>query len=331
MSVKHANISIFVPHLGCPNMCSFCNQHHIARTEKIPSGADVDSAVKIAVSGKNYSPKNTEIAFFGGSFTAIDRALMSELLGAAYVYVKNGTVSGIRISTRPDAIDEEVLSLLKTYGVTTIELGAQSMDDTVLSLNNRGHSACDVKKASALIRQYGFNLGLQMMTGLYGSSDELDIFTANELIKLNPDCVRIYPTITLKDTYLSTLFESGKYTPSDVFSSAKLCVKINSLFERANIPVIRLGLHTIDELAYVAGPWHPAFKEICDSLVFKEKIEALLGKSGKYIVLVNPKDLSKAKGQKKSNIEYFKAKGYDLEITEDSSIEINDVLIKGCE
>ena len=331
MSVKHANISIFVPHLGCPNMCSFCNQHHIARTEKIPSKADVDEAVEIATNSKNYNPSATEIAFFGGSFTAIDKNLMTELLSAAHKHVKSGAVAGIRISTRPDSIDDAVLSVLKNYGVSTIELGAQSMDDSVLAMNNRGHSADDVRKASWLIKEYGFNLGLQMMTGLYGSNDDLDVSTAEEIIKLKPDCVRIYPTITLEGTRLQELFESGKYTPADIASSAKLCAKINSLFEKENIPVIRLGLHTIDERAFVAGPWHPAFKELCDSVVFKEKIESMLGVKGRYIAYVNPKDLSKAKGQKKSNIEYFKAKGYELEIKADNSIEINDVLIKGCE
>ena len=166
MSSIHANISVFVPHLGCPNMCSFCNQRYIARTEEIPTEATVINAVNIAMGSKNYSAENTEIAFFGGSFTAIDKDYMLRLLGAAYPFVRDKKVAGIRISTRPDAIDEEILNILKNYGVTSIELGAQSMCDAVLQMNNRGHTVTDVINASKLIKEHGFSLGLQMMTGL---------------------------------------------------------------------------------------------------------------------------------------------------------------------
>ncbi len=331
MSHKHANVSVFVPHLGCPNMCSFCNQHHIACTEKVPTAADIEAAVEIAKNSKNYNPKLTEIAFFGGSFTAIERGLMVELLETGYRFVKDGSVCGIRISTRPDAIDDEVLGILKEYGVTTIELGAQSMDDEVLILNERGHTALDVEKASYSIKHHGFALGLQMMTGLYGSCAEKDIKTAERLIDLSPDCVRIYPTITLKNTKLCELYSAGKYIPPTLDDTVELCVKLSSMFSASNIPVIRLGLHTIDENAYVAGPWHPAFAELCEALVFREKILNRLKKAGEYTVYVCRADLSKAKGQKKSNIEYFANLGYNVKIIEDNSIEKNDVLVKGCE
>ncbi len=331
MSVKHANVSIFVPHLGCPNMCSFCNQHHIACTEKVPDETDILNAVNTAKSSKNYCPETTEIAFFGGSFTAIERDLMIELLKVGYRFVADGTVSGIRISTRPDAIDDEVLDVLKKYGVTTIELGAQSMDDEVLRLNDRGHTAEDVEKASQSIKQHGFKFGLQMMTGLYGSCDELDIKTAKKLIALSPDCVRIYPTITLKNTRLCELYRAGKYVPPTLEQTVELCVKLGQMFSEVHIPIIRLGLHTIDENAYVAGPWHPAFSELCDSLVFRDKILSRMNAKGNYTASVCKQDLSKAKGQKKSNIEYFKELGYNVKIIEDNSIEKNDVLVKGCE
>ena len=327
----HSNISIFVPHLGCPNKCSFCNQHHIAGACELPTEESIKNAVEIAKSSKKYNPYTTEIAFFGGSFTAIDREYMLNLLKAAKVYVDNGDVSGIRISTRPDAIDAEVLILLKEYGVTTIELGAQSMDDRVLRLNERGHTAEDVSNASNLIKKFDFSLGLQMMTGLYGSNDETDIFTAKKIILLSPDCVRIYPTITLKNTKLAELYNDGVYCPLTLDESVKLCVKINDMFESAGIPVIRLGLHTIDKNAYIAGPWHPAFKELCDSYVFREKIAEKLSKKGKYNVFVNPCNISKAIGQSKENIVHFKNCGYDITVKKDDSLNINECIVKGCE
>ena len=179
--MKKGNISIFVPHNGCPQQCSFCNQKTITGQAYQPTAKDVDEAVQKALRKKGYE---FEIAFFGGSFTAIDRAYMTELLDAAEPYVKSGAVKGIRISTRPDYIDDEILTLLKAKGVTAIELGAQSMDDEVLSANMRGHTAEDVVNASTLIKSYGFELGLQMMTGLYLDTDEKDIETARKIIEL---------------------------------------------------------------------------------------------------------------------------------------------------
>ncbi len=328
MSGKHSNISVFVPHLGCPQRCTFCNQHHIARTQQAPAPSDVDAAVQTAVNSRNYDPKITEIAFFGGSFTAIEREYMLSLLRVADKYVKNGTVSGIRVSTRPDAINDDVLEVLKSHGVTTVELGAQSMDDTVLALNKRGHTSADVSAASRLIKKSGIALGLQMMTGLYGSSDEKDVYTAEQISLLLPDCVRIYPTVTLENTALAEYYKKGEYAPPTLDSTVRLCVKIKKIFDECGIPVIRLGLHTIDEDAYVAGPWHPAFSELCDSLVFREKIFAQLGDAGEYSVFVNPRDISKAVGQLKSNIEYFKTLGFNIRVSADDSLQKNSCNVK---
>jgi len=245
-----ANISIFVPHFGCPNMCSFCNQRHIAGSFSAPDKQTIEAAVKTAVSSKNFDSKTTEIAFFGGSFTAIDREYMVKLLSFAYPFVQNGTVKGIRISTRPDAIDTDVLNVLKKYGVTAIELGAQSMQDDVLVKNNRGHTVDDVINASTLIKKMGFELGLQMMTGLYGSSNQLDIETAKKIIELTPDTVRIYPTIVLENTDLGELYKKGEYLPQTLDDAVSLTVELLNLFRKSNIKVIRTGLHTIDEDKY---------------------------------------------------------------------------------
>ena len=328
MSTAHSNISIFVPHIGCPNMCSFCNQRYITGVHKAPTTNDVVDAVNIAVKSKNYKPASTEIAFFGGSFTAINRNYMLELLKTAYEFVKNGVVSGIRISTRPDAIDDEILILLKQYGVAAIELGAQSLNDKVLQSNNRGHTAQDVINASKLIKQYGFSLGLQMMTGLYNDSDEFAIYTAKKIIELNPDTVRIYPTIVLKNTDLAALYSDNKYKPQTLEESAYLCSELLSIFGKANIKVIRLGLHSIEEDSYIAGPWHPAFSEICYSKIFLKNAENLLTEKGSYTLYVNPSSVSKMIGQRKENINTLKNLGFDCVVKTDVSLGDYDIRVE---
>lgn len=323
-----ANISIFVPHFGCPNMCSFCNQRHIAGSFEAPDKQSIEAAVKTAVSSKNFDSKTTEIAFFGGSFTAIDRDYMVSLLSFAYPFVQNGTVKGIRVSTRPDAIDIDVLTLLKQYGVTAIELGAQSMQDDVLVKNNRGHTVEDVMNASNLIKKMGFELGLQMMTGLYGSNNQLDIETAKKIIELTPDTVRIYPTIVLENTDLGELYKKGKYLPQTLDDAVSLTVELLNIFRKSNIKVIRTGLHTIDEDKYLAGPWHPAFSELCFSKIYFEKMIKELKISGEYTVFVNPKEISKAIGQKRENIQKIKDLGFHITIKGDDNLKPLEIIIK---
>ena len=213
--MKHANISLFVPHQGCPHQCSFCNQKTISGSVKELRPEEVKETLLKAVSD-GIDPKNTEIAFFGGSFTAINRDYMISLLEETKPFIDNGSFCGIRVSTRPDAIDDEILSILKEYKVTSIELGAQSTDSQVLLLNHRGHTHDDIIKASNLIKKYGFSLGLQMMTGLLGDTPEKTLKTAEDIISLKPDTVRIYPTIVLEGTYLGELYKKGAYKPQTV-------------------------------------------------------------------------------------------------------------------
>jgi len=328
MAEKHSNISIFVPHIGCPNKCSFCNQRHITGKHSAPNAEDVENAVELAVKSKDYDPNTTEIAFFGGSFTAINQNYMITLLNAAFKYVHNGTVSGIRISTRPDCITRGILLLLKSYGVTSIELGAQSMNDKVLKKNNRGHSAKDVQVASKLIKEMGFSLGLQMMTGLYSDSDDYAIKTAKEIVKLEPDTVRIYPTIVLKDTDLEAMYADGFYKPQDLESAVNLAGKLLNIFDDANIKVIRLGLHSIEPDSYVAGPWHPAFSELCQSARYLDKALKELKEEGKYTIFVNPSEISKMTGQKRSNILKLKEKGFDCFVKSDDTLAKYEIRIE---
>lgn len=314
MSSKHSNISIFVPHIGCPNKCSFCNQRHITGVCKAPRAADVRQAVATAQKSPNYNPETTEIAFFGGSFTAINRNYMLRLLRVASEYVVNGIVSGIRISTRPDAIDDEILTILKQYKVTAIELGAQSLNNRVLKLNNRGHNVNDVYNASKLIKEYGFELGLQIMTGLYADSDASAVRTAERVIEIAPDTVRIYPTVVLRDTDLAALYLDGIYKPQTLEEAVKLASKLYLMFTEAGIRVIRLGLHSIEGEAYLAGPWHPAFSELCLSRIMLEKVLKTLKTKGNYVVYVSKSDVSKMIGQKRSNILHLENCGFNCRV-----------------
>ena len=297
-----------------------------------PVEKDVDEAVRTAVtSSKNY---DYEIAFFGGSFTAVDREYMMSLLNCACKYVENGTVSGIRISTRPDAIDEEVLGILKTHGVTAIELGAQSMCDDVLEANLRGHTSQDVVNASRLIKKYGFSLGLQMMTGLYKSDFEKDVFTAREIISLKPDTVRIYPTVTLDNTMLGELYRSGEYVPQELEKSVNLCALLLKMFSENNIEVIRLGLHYSDDLenGMLFDNYHPAFKELCESKIMLDEFLRLCKEKNIPIdtalnVAVNPKSVSKFVGQRKANISKLLELGYDVRVVQDDRLGMYELRI----
>lgn len=322
MSRGHGNISVFVPHIGCKNLCSFCNQVFISGFSGAPTPADIDSAVRTATASKGYNSKTTELAFFGGSFTAIDRDYRRELLKAGSAYVKNGTVRGIRISTRPDAVSPDILQELLEFSVTAVELGAQSMDDRVLMLNRRGHTAADVEKAATDIKSAGIELGLQMMTGLYGDTDEGALNTAKAFIRLNPKTVRIYPTIVLKGTYLYKLYKQGIYNPQSIEGAVPLCARILEIFYRKDIKVIRLGLHDVDQTEVAAGPWHPAFGELCESRLYFNLALAQLKKlpCGRYKIYVNPAAVSKMTGQHRENIIKLSNIGYDCRIGVDEAL-----------
>ena len=295
-----------------------------------PTSYDVRRILAQAVKDLGSDSKNAEIAFFGGSFTAIDREYMITLLEATREYI--GVFKGIRISTRPDCIDKDILEILKSYCVTSIELGAQSMDNDVLFVNRRGHTAQDVINASQLIKEYGFSLGLQMMTGLYKSSYEKDIYTAKQFIKLRPDTVRIYPTITMKNTYLAELYDKGEFIPDSIEDSIEVCSRLINMFTEVNINIIRLGLHYSESLIQnsLGNNYHPAFKELCENRIFYNKfLEEVNGLNSKeVIVYINEKSLSKFLGQKKSNLNKFNELGYKIDIKFDNTLEKYELYIK---
>ncbi len=305
--MKHSNIGVFLPHLGCRHQCSFCNQQHITAAEQPPTPQEVAQLLHKAVPMLKDS-QHTEVAFFGGSFTALDPTLQAQYLTVATDAIRQYGLQGIRLSTRPDAIDKETLDLLKKYPVTAIELGAQSMDDGVLLENHRGHTVEDVVKAAKLIKEYGFSLGLQMMTGLKGDSAEKSIETAQKLIVLQPQTVRIYPTVVLPHTDLATWFLQGEYTPPTVAETVPVCATLLDLFEAAGVLVIKLGLHAEQAVAdnLLAGCYHPAFRELCEAERYYRRAEQQIltcGIQGSTVTLtVAPPDCSKMIGQKRENI-----------------------------
>lgn len=253
---------------------------------------------------------------------------MTSLLEATTPFIDK--FFGIRLSTRPDYIDDDVLILLKKYNITTIELGAQSMSDEVLTANKRGHSAEQVRQAVSLIKSYGFDTGLQMMTGLYKSTPELDLYTAREFVSLKPDCVRIYPTVVMDGTELGELYRQGLYKPYSLNESVALCSEIIKLFTENNIDIIRVGLHYSDSLIKnsLADNYHPAFKELCETKILLDSVKSQLSSNKNINIYVNNSSLSKLIGQKKTNIKELCSLGYNVEIKRDNTLGKYEVRVE---
>lgn len=309
MSPRQRIIPVFVPHLGCPNCCVFCNQRKISGSEKAPDARELRLIIEDALE-KNPGRDRLQLAFYGGSFTAIPLGEQTELLEGALPFLRSGAVDSLRVSTRPDAIDPEILDRLERYGVRTIELGAQSMSPEVLAASGRGHSPEDTERAARLIKRRGFQLILQMMTGLPEDTEERSIATAEKLIALEPDGVRIYPTVVLRDTPLYELWQSGRYSPHTVEQAVDWCAAIVPLFEAAEIPIIRLGLNPSEKLSRgqaAAGAYHPALGELVRSRVLLNRALALLedfepDSRAALVLGVNPSDVSAMIGQRRANI-----------------------------
>ena len=330
---KEYIIPIFVPNLGCPNDCTFCNQEKISGEKTNVTAKDVRRTIDYYLSNFSDDSKYVEVAFFGGSFTGIDRQVQIELLEAANKYVKRKQVNSIRISTRPDYITRDILKMLKKYHVKTIELGVQSTNNYILEKSKRGHTFDDVKKASRLIRFYGFRLGHQMMVGLPESTEIDEINTAKDLIKLKPKIVRVYPVLVIKGTELAKDYASGEYKPLTIEQAVERCKEITYMFRRHHINVIRIGLQNTEEIAspeqdgseVVAGPFHPAFRQLVEGAMWydsiAEKIKSINAKVKEVQIIVNPNDTNNVIGHKKENIKKLK-EFYDVEVLIKANPEI---------
>lgn len=332
MSARESIIPVFVPHLGCPNDCVFCNQRRISGSTE-PATAET---VRRAIEGAVPAPKGMrrQLAFYGGSFTAIPVDEQLSLLNAAREYLRQGDIQSLRLSTRPDAIDLPTLQRLREYSVETIELGAQSMDDEVLRLSGRGHTAADVENASRLIKAGGFRLILQMMTGLPGDSDDKAIDTARRIIALEPDGVRVYPTVIVRDTALYDLWQAGRYKEHSVEDAVRVCAKLLPMFDEAGTPVIRLGLNPTEELSSgsaAGGAYHPALGELVKSRIMLNRARELLTgvPAGSSVSIgVHKSRVSQMVGQHRQNIDALKR---ELSLKEVKVIpmdcDLNDIAI----
>ena len=314
---KEYIIPIFVPHLGCKQCCTFCDQKTISGETKQVTADDVRNTIEYYL--QNFKNDNyVEVAFFGGSFTAIPIETQKELLEAVQPYIKDKKVDSIRLSTRPDAIDKNILKMLKKYHVKTIELGVQSSNNYILERCKRGHTFEDVKKASKLIRKYRFKLGHQMMVGLPESTEKDDIKTAEDIIKLKPKLVRIYPVLVIKGTGLEREYRNKEFTPLTVGQAVERSKEILRLFAKKNIQVIRVGLQNTETIAdpknkdseVVAGPYHPAFGQLVEDSIWYDKIVYEIKKINAKVIRVeieaNSQNINNIIGHKKENINKLK-------------------------
>lgn len=338
---KEYIIPIFVPHLGCKKCCTFCNQRKISGEQKQVTAEDVKNTIEYYLKNFKSSDNYIEVAFFGGSFTAIDKNIQEELLTAVQPYIKNKKVNSIRLSTRPDAIDKDILKFLKKNHVKTIELGVQSTNNYILARCKRGHSFEDVKKASKLIKWYGFNLGHQMMVGLPDSSEKDDIQTAKDIIKLRPKMVRIYPVLVIKGTELEEEYNKKDFIPLNVSQAVERSKEIVKLFRKKSIEVIRTGLQNTDSISspekegseVIAGPYHPAFGQLVEDAIWYDKITDEIKKINSKVIRVeiqaNKENINNIIGHKKENIKRLKDT-YALIATvkENDKIRPNDFKIK---
>lgn len=310
--MRHINVPVFIPHMGCPNACVFCNQRRISGKMQFDIHT-VENEIKASLATVDRDDTEVEIAFFGGSFTGIDRSDMLYLLSLAKRHIDAGEVQAVRLSTRPDYIDEEILDILAAYGVTDIELGLQSMCGGVLSAAKRGHDADCARRACRLIRARGFNLVGQMMIGLPTSTVDDEIATAREIVSLGCDAARIYPTVVFRDTELADMMRDGSYTPLTMRDAVERSAAVLEVFCEHDIPVIRLGLCAADNLfeegTIVGGAYHSAFGELVYSELYYKKIRAYIEAhaladrlSGRDVTVYVPRgEVSKVSGQRRVN------------------------------
>ncbi len=313
MSNNRFIIPVFVPHRGCPNDCVFCNQRKITGQKNVYDYSQIDEEIMKAVKTIDFTKSpDVEIAFYGGTFTAIDVESQETFLKIASKYVNNYKISGIRLSTRPDAIDENVLKRLKKYGVKTIELGVQSLNEDVLLKSNRGHNSEIVYESAKLIKEYGFILGIQLMIGLPGDNLEINMRTVNEVVKIKPDIARIYPTLVIKDTELARMYEKNLYKPLNVMEAVEISKEMYKVLFLNNINVIRIGLQPTENILegedVVAGPFHSAFRElVVSSYIFDLIKENIENESFDEIEFeINNKDVSYLIGNKGINKKLIK-------------------------
>ncbi|WP_294704386.1 radical SAM protein [uncultured Fusobacterium sp.] len=327
--MKHYNIPIFISHFGCPNSCVFCNQKKINGRETDVTMEDLRNTIEMYL---ETLPKNSkkEVAFFGGTFTGISMGLQKEYLETAYEYIKKGEIDGIRLSTRPDCINYEIVEQLKKYGVTTVELGVQSLDEEVLIATERYYPVRVVEEACKILKEYGIKLGIQLMVGLPKSTFDSDYETAKKVLEMKPDMVRIYPTLVIKNTKMEQMFYQKEYSPLSLEEAIERTKKIMALLESNGINIIRVGLQPSEDLredgVVLGGPFHPAFRELVETEIYHNFFKKIIEKEKELNIIANEKSISKLVGIKKAN--KLRLKEY-FNIKIDNSIEQENLIVNG--
>lgn len=331
MSKNYYIIPIFVPHEGCPHNCVFCNQDRITGVRDRVDGTKVKNIIEEYYDTIENKNATIEVSFFGGTFTAIREEKQRELLEVAKKYKDLGIVQKIRMSTRPDYINDYILSYLNEYSVDIIELGVQSLDNEVLAAAGRGHTSEDVLNASKLIKEYGITLGHQLMPGLPKSTPEKDIKSAKMSISMEPEIVRIYPSLVIKDTPMEIMYNRGEYSPYTLETAVEVSKKMYDMYKSSDINVIRIGLQpteTINEgKDIISGPFHPAFRELVESSMIIDKIKTEIT-SNKFEILINNKDLSKLYANKKFYFNKLKNEGYIINVKATDEVKRGSILLR---
>ncbi len=331
MSKNYYIIPIFVPHEGCPHNCVFCNQDRITGVRDKVDGTKVKEIIEEYYRTIKNKDATIEVSFFGGTFTAIKEEKQRELLSVAKRYKDLGIVDKIRMSTRPDYINDYILTYLKEYDVDIIELGVQSLNDEVLTAAGRGHTVEDVINASKLIKKYGIVLGHQLMPGLPKSNKEKDINSAKLSIQLKPEIVRIYPSLVIKDTPMEIMYNRGEYTPYTLDLAVDVSKQMYFMYKKEGINVIRIGLQPTDTINeggdIIDGPFHPAFRELVESSLLIDKIKQEII-SDNLEILINNRDVSKLYANKKYYFNKLKEDGYNITVKITDDVEKGKVLIR---
>jgi histone acetyltransferase (RNA polymerase elongator complex component) len=334
MQLKHYTIPIFLPELACPFRCVYCNQFSISGKVEMTTPEMMRKTVNEHLITFKNENREVEIGFFGGNFTGIDIEIQKKYLDIAQSFVNAGQVNSIRLSTRPDYIDEKKLTFLKNYSVKTIELGAQSLNDDVLAKSGRGHSSNDVFIASELIRLNGFKLGLQMMIGLPGDSIEISLATAERIIEYGAEETRIYPLLVIKGTEIEEFYKSGNYVPLSLNEAVLWTKEIYKLFESAGVKMLRIGLHPSEDLvqgdALVAGPYHQSFKELVLTELWSELLVNLRNNNNSkdLLILVAPDQLNYAIGYSGKNRDMLREHFSKVDFATDKDLKNREFLIK---
>lgn len=334
-------IPIFVPNQGCSHRCIFCHQPHITGVSLQTSLApdDIRRTIDAALSEPKSQAKQArfEVAFYGGTFTGLDLSLQEQFLRTAQSYVDCGSLTGIRISTHPGMVTDRIFSLLASFSVTTVELGVQSFDDNVLQYSKRGHTAEDAEQTTTRLQRTGIAVGIHLMIGLPGDSSEGSIQSTHRVISLNPASVRIHPTLVIRHTPLADLYRAGQYVPLSLDTAVHTCKEMLKLFRSHQIPVIRIGLQPTASMAdnIVAGPYHPAIRQLVESALMYDEMESLCARhqlSGAHVVFhVAPQDISTVRGQKNANLkklrEQFGLTGIGM--LPDESVRRGEIRLEG--